>query len=113
MIVNETRNSAGLVLERVAIDLAGNRYRRWVDSNGALVLIDDRGLTSDEIAELTLRQNTDTIEQRLRDALAANKVFLALATPTNAQYFAQIRALTRQVSALIRKAADDYRDIET
>lgn len=46
--------------------------------------------------------NRRTIAQAARDALAANRTFLALAAPTNAQNAAQIKALTRQVNGLIR-----------
>lgn len=43
-----------------------------------------------------------TIEQQAREALAANRTFLALGAPTNAQTLAEVKALTRQVNALIR-----------
>jgi hypothetical protein len=39
-------------------------------------------------------------------ALAANSEFLALTSPTNAQSVAQVKALTRQVNALIRILID-------
>lgn len=38
----------------------------------------------------------------VRAAVATNQAFLDLATPTGAQTTAQVRALTRQVGALIR-----------
>jgi len=46
--------------------------------------------------------NMRTLDQRLVDALAANQTYLAIVGPTNAQNTAQIKSLTRQVSALIR-----------
>jgi len=46
--------------------------------------------------------NRLTIEDRLRQALTNNATYLAIATPTAAQTTAQAKALTRQVSALIR-----------
>lgn len=46
--------------------------------------------------------NRATIESRAVTALAGNRDFLALASPTNAQTLAQVKALTRQNTALIR-----------
>lgn len=46
--------------------------------------------------------NGETIYSRAEAALAANAAFLALGTPTNAQNAAQLKAVTRQVNALIR-----------
>lgn len=51
--------------------------------------------------------NYDTLRQRARAALAANRTYLALATPTAAQNTAQVNALTRQVQALIRFTLSD------
>ena len=42
------------------------------------------------------------LHTKARQALAGNAAFLALATPTNAQTTAQVKALTRQTNALIR-----------
>ena len=46
--------------------------------------------------------NYDTIQQAARQALAANRTFLAIATPTAAQNAAQAKALTRQMNGVIR-----------
>lgn len=46
--------------------------------------------------------NRATIEQQAISALTANRSFVAIATPTNAQNAAQIKALSRQVNGLIR-----------
>lgn len=43
-----------------------------------------------------------TLTVRARAALAANRAFLDIATPSAAQNAAQINALTRQVNALAR-----------
>lgn len=52
---------------------------------------------------------------RLIQALATNKTYLALASPTTAQNTAQIKALTKHVDALTRLAlgmfADDLTDV--
>lgn len=46
--------------------------------------------------------NAATIRDRAAQALSTNSDFLALASPTNAQTLAQVKALTRQINGLIR-----------
>lgn len=46
--------------------------------------------------------NAATLRARAANALAANKTYLARATPTAAQNTAQIRVLTQECDALIR-----------
>lgn len=46
--------------------------------------------------------NRATLTERASTALAGNRDFLALASPTQAQTLAQVKALTRQNTALIR-----------
>lgn len=46
--------------------------------------------------------NRFTLVERAQHALKANRTYLALQSPTNAQTLAQVRALTRQNTALIR-----------
>jgi hypothetical protein len=43
-----------------------------------------------------------TIETQARAAFTANRAYLAIGAPTNAQNLAQIRAITRQMQAMIR-----------
>lgn len=52
--------------------------------------------------------NRATIQQQAAQALEANRLFLAIAAPTNAQSLAQIRALTRQNQRLIRLALNQF-----
>ena len=54
--------------------------------------------------------NQRTVEDRLRNALDANRTYLALATPTAAQQRAQLARLTRQNTALIRRLLRDLTD---
>ena len=54
--------------------------------------------------------NQRTIEDRLRQALDANRTYLAIATPTAAQQRAQVARLTRQTTALIRHLLRDLTD---
>lgn len=62
----------------------------------------ERAKTSEEQASQTQQANRTTIEDQARTALTNNRTYLALASPTNAQNLAQIRALTRQNNGLIR-----------
>lgn len=68
---------------------------RWTPQDGVTILPPDPSAA-----------NADTIRQRLRGALDTNTAFLALASPTNAQTLAQVRALTRENTGLIRLALD-------
>lgn len=47
-------------------------------------------------------ENGDTLRTKAAAALVANANYLALVTPTNAQVAAQVAALTRECTALIR-----------
>jgi hypothetical protein len=55
-----------------------------------------------EAATQAQRTNGAALRQRAQGALAANAAYLALSPPTQAQVVAQVAALTRQDSALIR-----------
>lgn len=46
--------------------------------------------------------NADTLVQRATAALASNVTFLANGSPSNVEVVAQVRALTKQVNALIK-----------
>ena len=71
---------------------------------------------SDSLAEeqrqQTIATNKLTIEERAVKALETNKTFLALSSPTNAQLAAQIKALTRQCSGLIRLSLKQLDEVE-
>lgn len=54
------------------------------------------------IADVPTAVNADAIRTAAAAALDANRTYLAIASPTNAQNLAQIRALTRQANRLIR-----------
>lgn len=61
-----------------------------------------RAKTAAELAGDTANTNRGTLTTRASAALTGNASFLAIATPTAAQVAAQVKALTRQVNALIR-----------
>lgn len=52
--------------------------------------------------------NAQTIFGRAAAALTANATYLNVASPSNAQVAAQVKALTRQVDGLIRIALTQY-----
>lgn len=56
----------------------------------------------EEQVDVTTEVVTYDLHAKARKALTANAAYLALATPTNAQVAAQVKALTRQTNALIR-----------
>lgn len=55
-------------------------------------------------------RSRQALRQKVRDVLAANRAFLDLPNPTNAQMRDHLRALTRQMTALIRLSQDDLLD---
>ena len=55
--------------------------------------------------------NAETLRQKAAAALDSNATFLANTSPTNAQVSAQVKALTRQVNALIRLQIRSLSDI--
>jgi hypothetical protein len=61
-------------------------------------------------ADGTAAVNEKALLDKAKAALTANATFLAIATPSNAQVSAQVKALTRQVNALIKLAARDLAD---
>ena len=81
---------------------AGTAYSVVASTPTTLTIEVDR--TPAEVA------NEATIEDRLRQALDANRTYLAIATPTAAQQRAQVARLTRQNTALIRRLLRDLTD---
>lgn len=58
-----------------------------------------------------LEANRVNIEGKAITALTGNATYLALGSPTNAQNLAQIRALTRQMNALIKLTLNQLDDV--
>lgn len=90
--------------------------KRWDDTvrvytefNAAGVQTLQRSYTQAEIdratasaLSVTERTNKQTLEQQATTALADNRTFLAIASPTQAQTLTQVKALTRQNNAIMR-----------
>jgi hypothetical protein len=55
-----------------------------------------------EVLALASVANKATLQQQATTARANNATYLAIASPTNAQVAAQVRALTQQNNAIIR-----------
>lgn len=64
-------------------------------------------LDADTLAAKAREAVRGTLETRLRGALAINTGYLALAAPTATQTRDEVRALARQVNALIRREFPD------
>jgi hypothetical protein len=52
--------------------------------------------------------NQATVQQGAQNALAANRTYLAIGSPTNAQVVAQLRSVTQQMQGLIRLALGQF-----
>ncbi len=63
-----------------------------------------RNKTADELNIDAENTGRTTLKAKAVTALAANATYLAIVSPTNAQVVAQVRALTKEVNALIRLA---------
>ena len=57
------------------------------------------------------QQNKKTLLQNAANALQSNATLLANGSPSNAQVLAQVRAMTRQMNALIRITTESLQDI--
>lgn len=64
------------------------------------------------VRDVTERANKKTIEQQAAAAITTNQDFRAVASPTNAQVVAQVRALSLQNIKLIRYVFELLEDDE-
>ncbi len=78
-----------------------DRSVTW-DGTNATVTWTARPKTQAELDADTQTTNRTTIQTQAKTALANNRTYLAIATPTTAQMRAQIDALTRQHQGMIR-----------
>jgi len=88
----------GRIIEQTVDNGDGTGTRTVYEDGQAVATEQVTGLPVPDPTEVAAR----TIEDRLRQAIATNKAYLALDTPTAAQQRAQVARLTRQNTALIR-----------
>lgn len=105
--------SSGVLRERW--DNTARQYTAW---NSAGVQTEQRAYTADENTRAdaeALKQsaeaNSDSLKSKARSAVTNNNTFLAIASPTNAQVVAQVKALTRQNNALIKLILGEFTDM--
>lgn len=66
----------------------------------------------DELSNQDRARNAESLRQLVDKALEANRAFLAIPNPTSTQTAAQVKALTRECSALIRLLLGRLESIE-
>lgn len=89
-----------MLVEEVNVDAkTGEVTRRMVEVPDMLTT---QQATARQAAEVQAESNEKTILQQAADALAGNTAFLNIASPSNAQTLAQVKALTRQNNKIIR-----------
>lgn len=59
-------------------------------------------ISTTTVADDPVFTNANTLAQKAQQALQTNQTYLGIASPTNAQVAAQVQALTKECSALIR-----------
>ena len=74
---------------------------KYFDDGVEITLAEAKTAVASE-PEVIAETNKRSLESKANTALTNNATYLNLASPTNAQNLAQIRALTRQNNALIR-----------
>ena len=86
-------------------------YTAWDEAG---VQIEQRTYTDEESTSADVKDNLslmsankDSIVSKMQTAQTNNATYLAIASPTSAQNTAQVKALTRQVNALIKLAIND------
>ena len=86
-------------------DTATATYDRsivYVAGQGPVETWTQRLKTQAELDADAATANSATIRQQANTALDSNRTYLAIASPTNAQVVAQVRALTQQMNGVIR-----------
>lgn len=105
--------------DQIATSLALSTIPK-VDINATQIIVTHASITSANTAAIQSLINAYVFDpawsggvqtvllSKAATALGTNATFLAIASPTTAQVTAQVKALTRQVDALIRLAANQF-----
>lgn len=99
-----------LTIERVIPGIGLQTLTRDVGGDTLTEGDNTRPCTAAESAILSRVENEATLRTKAQQALTANATYLGLQSPTAAQNTAQVKALTRQVNALIRLAVGQLDD---
>lgn len=73
-----------------------------------------RNFTPGETTQATRKTNLTDVAVKARNAITINDAYLAIVSPTNAQNTAQLKALTRENTGIIRalgQSVDEMRDL--
>ena len=92
--------------QRLISDDGSTRVWEHTDGTGKII-----GSSTEPYVLDAAEANQATLRERTKQALAANATFLAVGAPTNAQTLAQVRALTRECTALIRLLLGELDDV--
>lgn len=90
--IAQPADTATTTSDRSLTVVAGTPREQWTQ----------RPKTQAEIDADAATANNSTIRQQANVALADNRTYLAVASPTNVQVAAQVRALTQQMNGVIR-----------
>lgn len=85
----------------------------WTPPVAGTLMLEAAALSGGYTVAVTPPDPADVLRQKIPAAIAANAIFLALASPTNAQVVAYLKVVARELNGLGRLAAqllDDTSD---
>ncbi len=88
-------------------DDATRTHHDFLNATTRPYTVEENTAADQRAADDLVARNEQALLEQAAAGLVANKTFLALPAPTNAQTLAQVKALTRQMNGLIRLAVHD------